>query len=371
MVIWRVFYVGAKKMKVFKIKLCNDWYYKVKINGCWKRVKGSSDKRATEAKAAQHQADIDRGVVGIKNQFERHNKTRLIQHIADYITVSTGKGNDSEYVYIVQSRLNKLISLGHWHCITDLTVENFLKIRDLKLASLAPKTRNEYQQLLRSFCGWLVKNGRMQINPFENLEYIKIKGDIRRQRRALSDDEISRLLAVVPAYRKACYLFAILTGLRRAEITQLKWDDVHLDSPQPFVNVRASTTKNGRQAIIFLRDDLVAELRQLPRETEYVFIVPQIQTFYRDLKSAGISAVDSLGRRADFHALRHTLATNLARSGVGIRTAMEVMRHSDIRLTTKTYTDAGMLATSEAIESLPRYQSSSHSVIDPGAFKTA
>ncbi|MGC8553619.1 MAG: hypothetical protein ACP5O7_12260, partial [Phycisphaerae bacterium] len=47
--------------------------------------------------------------------------------------------------------------------------------------------------------------------------------------------------------------------------------------------------------------------------------------------------------------------TNLGRAGVSIRTAMEVMRHSDPRLTTRTYTDGTLLPTAEAVESLPRW----------------
>jgi integrase len=39
---------------------------------------------------------------------------------------------------------------------------------------------------------------------------------------------------------------------------------------------------------------------------------------------------------ATFHALRHTFGTAPSRAGVTPRTAMELMRHSDIRLTTKT-----------------------------------
>jgi hypothetical protein len=50
--------------------------------------------------------------------------------------------------------------------------------------------------------------------------------------------------------------------------------------------------------------------------------------------------VDEHGRHLDFHALRHTFATMLARAGVSPRVAMELMRHSDMRLTAKTYTDA-------------------------------
>ena len=57
----------------------------------------------------------------------------------------------------------------------------------------------------------------------------------------------------------------------------------------------------------------------------------------------------------DFHSLRHTLGTNLALAGTAPRVAMEAMRHSDIRLTTKTYTDTGLLPVSDAVAKLPSF----------------
>ncbi len=334
-----------------------NWYFRLSVNGRDRWVKGYTDKTASATLMAEKLKQIARGEAGLIDTFAPHAKRPLMEHVADYLSESTGKGNDSEWIYTVGKRLHKMISACGWSRLPDVTSASFIRFRDTgEIAALSPKTRNEYQQTIRAFCRWCVSTGRMPIDPFRNMNTVKVNGDIRRERRALSDDEIARLLAVVPSYRKACYLFAILTGLRRAELRQLKWADLHLDSPKPFANVRASTTKNGRQAIVFLRDDLVAELKSLPHETEYVFVVPQIQTFYNDLKAAGIPAKDSLGRVADFHALRHTLATNLARSGVSIRTAMEVMRHSDSRLTTKTYTDASLLPTAQAIECLPRWE---------------
>ena len=71
------------------------------------------------------------------------------------------------------------------------------------------------------------------------------------------------------------------------------------------------------------------------------------------LKEADIAWTDSRGRRADFHALRTTLCTMLNKSGVPIQTAMAIMRHTDIRLTTKTYNDVRLFDTSGAIEKLP------------------
>jgi len=49
-----------------------------------------------------------------------------------------------------------------------------------------------------------------------------------------------------------------------------------------------------------------------------------------------------------------TLATMLNKAGVAPRTAQEIMRHSDIRLTMDTYTDAKLLNVSGALDSLPK-----------------
>ena len=50
----------------------------------------------------------------------------------------------------------------------------------------------------------------------------------------------------------------------------------------------------------------------------------------------------------------------LTLSGVGQRTVMELMRHSDMRLTAKTYTDANMLPISDAMASLMRFAGQRH-----------
>ena len=81
-------------------------------------------------------------------------------------------------------------------------------------------------------------------------------------RRASSDEDIRRLLEVSGS-RAVVYFFAVLTGLRRAEIAALLWSDVHLDASVPFVHVRASTTKNHLEAFIKLHPDLVPVLCSL------------------------------------------------------------------------------------------------------------
>ncbi len=59
--------------------------------------------------------------------------------------------------------------------------------------------------------------------------------------------------------------------------------------------------------------------------------------FYRWLTALG-----SAGLVADFHALRHTFITRLARSGVSPQMAQSLVRHSDINLTMSRYTHVGL-----------------------------
>ena len=70
-----------------------------------------------------------------------------------------------------------------------------------------------------------------------------------------------------------------------------------------------------------------------------------------DLKAACIPYQVN-GRFADFHALRKTFVTNLARSGVMPKVAQALARHSDINLTLGVYTDLDMDELHEAIERL-------------------
>ena len=67
--------------------------------------------------------------------------------------------------------------------------------------------------------------------------------------------------------------------------------------------------------------------------------------FRADLAKADIDPVNASGETVDFHALRMTFQMRLTLNGVSPRVTIEAMRHSDMKLTAKTYTDAGMLPT--------------------------
>ena len=259
----------------------------------------------------------------------------------------------------VKCRLIRLIAEAGWKHPAQITAQSFTEWRS-KVTGLGPKTLNEYFGHASAFATWLVRQGRLPVNPLLSVGKIETAGSERLVRRALSDDELNRLV-MASGSRGLAYLLAASTGLRRGELNALIWGDLHLDEVEPFLVARAGTTKNRKTARLPLHPEMVEVLRMTAAKTKpspemLVFPdgVPSMLWFKRDANSAEIVLTNTQGQRADFHALRHTLATRLNRANVPPRIAMELMRHSDMRLTMKTYTDAGSLPMASELGKLPR-----------------
>jgi hypothetical protein len=140
----------------------------------------------------------------------------------------------------------------------------------------------------------------------------------------------------------------------------MKWGDLHLDATVPFVVVRDYAAKNKKEESVQLVPEIVEALTaHRPAECVAMDLVfpngiPRARRLTKDAEANGIPYRDELGRYGDFHALRYTWATFLQRNGVAQRFAMKLMRHSDIKLTAKVYTDEMQLPIYDAIKNLPR-----------------
>ncbi len=168
--------------------------------------------------------------------------------------------------------------------------------------------------------------------------------------------------------RRLVYMLAVWTGLRRGEIKQLTWGDVHLPSPRlrqagldtvpGHIHLRAQTTKSKRADSLPIHPQLGGALRAWRPEnaepTDYVVAtVPDMKCLRADLSLAGIPDKDEAGRFVDFHSLRVSLSTMLAAHKVSPRAAQALMRHTDPRLTASVYTDEKLLPLAAELGSVP------------------
>ena len=278
-------------------------------------------------------------------------------HLQSYFADLKTCGRDEEYIYIARLRITRLFRECGWKSLSDITADGFIQWRSSKTCK-APKTLNHYLAAVLAFLSWMLKLERIEKNPLSMVSKVEERGREVRVRRAFTGDEMQKLLAVVTPIKRAIYLMAVYTGLRRGELGALTWGDVKMDSDPPHVLARASTTKNHKEATIGLYPDVVDALKiirpMVVDEMAVVFAeIPSVPELKEDLKLVNIPFLDLKGRRSDFHSLRYTLCTMLGVNGTPMRIAQEIMRHSDSRLTQKGYTDANLLPTFGAVSLLP------------------
>jgi len=321
---------------------------------------GVTDKRVAEKKLDEivQEAQRERAGIAVPRALAEAARRPMVEHLADFVADLKARGRVKKYYGLVEHRVGSLIQSCGWRFPGDVTSDSFICWRSKQTSS--PKTINEYLAAASSLMNWMARNGRLESNPLAAAGKVDQVGGETFTRRAFTDTEMQRLLDGVPAYRAAVYLTAALTGLRRSELKALEWRDLHLDAARPFIAARSSTTKNGKDAALELRDDVIQKIREInpdnPKPTDRVFKrVPKPETFCRDLENVGISKYDDEGRKVDLHALRHTFATNCARSGVHPHITRQIMRHSDYRMTDRVYTDKSQFPTFGVLDQLPRY----------------
>ena len=265
-------------------------------------------------------------------------------------------GRDPRYIEGLRYQLRTLGAQCRWLLVRDVSAETFCEWRE-ENRTKAAKMRNEYLTAASAVMGWLVKRRMIPANPLSCVEKVAMHGEKSLVRRALSPAELTRLLAVAGP-RQPVYLTIGKTEIRRGEAEKLRWADVILDGPTPMIRLRASVSKNRRKAEQPIDAEVVAELRKLrgsAPDSARVFdrLIPRMPRFRADLIAAGIDFEDEMGRRVDFHALRMTYNMLIATAGANGRTAMELMRHPDPKMTFDNYNDPTKLPKWQVVNALP------------------
>jgi integrase len=346
-----------------KVETSQSYYARYRLDGDFiiKTVcLDTSDKQVAEQRLNELIREKEReraGIIAPKLQRDSA-KQNFEKHLTDYLADLKALGRSTSYSGHVASRVRRIVAECRWNYPADLSADEFVSWR-AKQTEMSPKTMNDYLNSINALLNWMEKQGRIASNPLKNITKVNIRGR-QQQRRAFTDEEFYRLLAVADKQR-LLYLTAAYTGLRLGELRQLVWGDLNLTHERPHMKVRASTTKNKRDATLPIHPSLLNELAKAkPQNVDDAKPVfdgthhaVSARRFVKDLETAKIERIDSMGRKLDFHCLRYTFATLLARCGVSQRLAQELMRHSDPRLTANIYTDVTCLPTFEAVHELP------------------
>jgi integrase len=240
---------------------------------------------------------------------------------------------------------------------------------EIQAKVLAPSTINHYVKAMKSFAQYLTDTEVLPNHPLKSVRKLNESVDLRKQRRAMTADEVGRLLQVAASEtnsekwkngeRMLIYQLLLGTGLRSTELSLLTPSQIDFERCR--LQIEAAKTKNKKADILPMRPDLVQSVKMWveehgiqPHERVFRFHSKPLRlAFYKDLKAAGIERVGKDGRSIDVHALRKTFGTLLAKAGVPLTTVQRLMRHSSPVLTAKLYIDVDPVDMMQALDQLP------------------
>ena len=347
------------------LRLTRSYYLRYRLGEMpvdrWKCL-GVTDRQVAEKRAQEFIQEKEREAAGILEPkvIRTAAMKPLAAHLEDYLADLEKRnraGRNGRGARQLKMRVGTLLTECRWSIAFNVNADSFIAWRSGQTNSA--RTLNLYLQAMNAFLNWLERVGRIKGNPLKFVGKIDERGQPKRKRRAFTDEELRRLVTN-SGPRGIVYFTAARTGLRQEELHLLVWDDVRFDDKMPFVRVRDVCAKNKTEESVSLVPEIAEALRAhrpatySPNDLVFPKGIPRASRLRVDSEANGIAYRDESGRYADFHALRYTWATFLQRHGVAQRFAMKLMRHSDIKLTAKLYTDESQLPIYEAVKSLPR-----------------
>lgn len=360
-------------------RFVKKWYIQFKDkDGNWKREPAYEDKEASLHKLSRRMKEVALECEGIFTHLTAELKKPISEHLTDFVQHLRDKRNTHDYCVSAETRLKNLFSHGKIERIPDITksrVDSALsRLRDPAIVSrpLSTKTSNSYLTFVKQFATWLVDERRAGDNLISGMRKRSEEGEQTMERRPLSPVEFGRVLdaartgepwkgkgrkPIAGADRMALYLLASFTGYRRRELSSITPSAFDFGD-NPTLKVHRGFSKRRRMETIPLNREIAAFFKR------YVARKPKDEPLWNiagertalmiqsDMRVAGLPHTKGIVV-VDFHSLRQTFTTGLARAGVAPKVAQQLARHSDVNLTMKLYTKMNSDDERAAVESLP------------------
>ena len=240
-------------------------------------------------------------------------------------------------------------------------VESFC--RDVNLAQA---TRHKRYRHIRAFFNFCKREDLLQSAPTDEFE---VSEPTKKMPKSVSEEQLGRLCNAIKAdyhakmssrggmnhsgellWRIPIFKFAFYTGLRRSELSRLRWN--HLDLEDDLIYIYEQ--KNQREQAIPLLDpakkvveELKEDMGEDPDPEAFVFNSPRGNPYSRNHEEWGNNLSNAFSKYAEkaelpdhltLHGLRHGFCTFLAKKGVDPIKLQKLARHTDFS-TTQQYID--------------------------------
>jgi site-specific recombinase XerD len=249
----------------------------------------------------------------------------------EYSKVNHSPTNTKRIEYVL-NRFKNHIKSAQLNEIDSQTIEEY---KSKRLKCCKPCTVNIELRSLKSMFNTAIRWDLIQKNPFVGVKLVRVP---KTYPKYLTKEEVELLCDKSKLkWLKNVITFAFNTGMRRNEIINLLWEDVHINQRHLIVkNNETFSTKSKKDRLIPLSIAVIDLLNTLPKQSRYVFtngpkpkLYPNYVTqCFRDLvRDCGFP------KGISFHSLRHSFASNLVAKGASLYVVKELLGHSDISTT--------------------------------------
>lgn len=334
-----------------KLKTGEFWYGKVKLrNGTWKDFNtNASSKREAREMVAGIESEIAAGrdpfVAAEKGGGESISEvsTRYFEACGQSWSRSTLVSRQHTVRLAKQVLAEKPLRL--------LTRDDIAQFRDHLVERLSPHSVNIHLRNLRALMNWAQRELYSDWRP---PSVVQVKAPGAEHRDSLTPDELQSVLTASEGFKIngesiAPFLaFLAWTGVRRGEALAAEWDWVK----NGFLLVPAGRTKSGQARAVPLTTPVRKMLSDRPEPHKgRIFAAMNekvTKLFPKAAKLAGIS------RPLKLHNLRDTFIVMALNAGVPLPVVSQIVGHSDIRITIRSYGRFGNTELQEAAKRLSR-----------------
>lgn len=348
-----------------KTKGSGIWWLFINHHGRRKSKKIGTDRVEAVRLAKVLEGRLAAGDLGM-DDFSKKKKVGTVKEythlwLTTTVPATLKLSTQSDYKSIVRTHISK--ASFYKTTVSSVTKGQIKRFLRSKLsAGLSHSTVTHIKNALGKIFAEAMDDEVIKNNPVHGIKLGSKKNDSRKPKiTPLEVDEVNTLLNTFKTEKPHYYPLVLLlvnTGLRIGEAVALHWQDVNFDDREISINknftrnLLEDSTKNGKDRKVDMTAqlaDCLKELKlsrageQIPRGTDWLFpsIIKtsdkplnydrwRIDIFYPMLEKAEV-------RKIRVHDLRHTYASIMISTGVGLVYIKDQLGHSSIKVTVDIY----------------------------------
>ena len=262
--------------------------------------------------------------------------SRFIDEYIEYVSGSKSK----HYLKSIKLSFSQLLSFSGNQPLQKINT----KLLDKFITSTftrAPKAAALYYRTLKAAFSKAVVWEYLSENPLKKIKAPKVAKTLPV---FISEAEFQLILGNTnEPFLKDLFITAFYTGMRQAELVNMKWDWIDLN--QNIITVKNSetfTTKSKKERIIpicsTLRHTLLNRFPKIVNISNEGFVFTRIPGIklnedYVSKKFKKVVRFLNLNDKIHFHTLRHSFASLLVQRGVSLYVVKELLGHEDLSTT--------------------------------------